>query len=75
MFSEFHIVRLTNAIRKIYGFEHYNLVNLKFIQKSFLRYFSTFGRVTKKSGKERPRYTLHVSKASEFVGNSCNYFF
>ena len=40
MFSEFHIVRLKNTIGKIYGSEHYSLVNLKFIQKSFLRYFS-----------------------------------
>ena len=41
MFSEFHIVRLKNAIRKIYGSEYYSLVNLEFIQKSFLPYFST----------------------------------
>ena len=52
MFSEFHIVRLKNAIRKIYGSEHYNLVNLKFIQKSFLHYFLMFGRITKKVTKK-----------------------
>ena len=65
-------------MKKIYGSEHYSLVNLEFIKKSFLRYFSTFGRVvssTKSIFKKNCVPTLHVSKPSKFVGNSCIYFF
>ena len=39
MFSEFHIVRFKNAIRKIHSSEHYSLVNLELIQKSFFDIF------------------------------------
>ena len=78
MFSAFHIGQVRNAIRKNVAPEHYSLVNLEFIKKSFLRCFSTFEglfRVQKSIFRKNYVPTLHVSKPSKFVGNSCMYFF